>query len=702
MPAKRKRGVGVAESVTSSLLSSFELDRIRNMEEFAALGQYLFMFGVGALNLPDFGREELEGALLAPQSPLIEQIKLTLIKMVTSNTRLLIEQFDDQARKQYLLNEAKANPFEGDDMAVISFNDMDLSIKIRVLHQLSIWTFKYPSMLRERMGIIDISEELLWRMEPAGYDSKDNEYFILDDNRLYRRAPWKEAAASPPQKKKSQTSRVGRKRKRIPNSSSIDSGGALAKVNETREWACVCISLGDWEKFVSGLKGSKDTDEKALYEYLNGEVLPEIHRSEELKQKKLLDIEKERQKQEAVANRKRSSRIDEKMIRKKEEELKAAEERRQEELLKKAQAEERKREKEREVRLIAYERQITRQNKAREKKLQTQDVECSRATSGDESSVNSRRASTRVQTRRSRRSPSVEEKEGDWVFDCRCGVHGKKHAGGSTIIACDKCAVWQHLACQSLPPSFIEGDFTCERCMRREMDNKKRVAIKLHLGGSTKSSPMDLSKGHDDTRPIVLESSSQPASLPRASRPGIQEGSKPETFLVSGHSGGQERHVEAGTLGHSKPTMNHSVSALSKLKPDNGPGGDSAASVREESAQASADFLLLMADPGHGISDLQKTGSLGFANGVQNSRILASPEENYQFHQESSKPLNGYSGAAPSGFVTSLSSPPTCIPFMDSQNNSTNDSSGKSDAHPYHENSNSRNIFTGPVSPAKF
>jgi hypothetical protein len=119
-------------------------------------------------------------------------------------------------------------------------------------------------------------------MEPAGYDSKNNEYFILDDNRLYRRAPWKEGAVSPPKKKKSQTSRAGRKRKRIPNNSSIDSGEALAKVNETREWACVCISLGDWEKFVSGLKGSQDADEKALYEYLNGEVLPEIHRSEEV------------------------------------------------------------------------------------------------------------------------------------------------------------------------------------------------------------------------------------------------------------------------------------------------------------------------------------------------------------------------------------------------------------------------------------
>ncbi|KAI5839988.1 hypothetical protein DFP73DRAFT_559762 [Morchella snyderi] len=687
MPAKRKRGAEVAENITSSPPSSFELDRIRNMEEFAALGQYLFMFGVGALNLPDFGREELERALLAPQSPLVEQIKLTLIKAVTSNTRLLIEQFDDQARKQYLLNEVKTNPFEGDNMATISFDDMDLSIKICVLHQLSIWTFKYPNLLRERMGDIDISEELLWRMEPAGYDAEDNEYFILDDNRLYRRASWKEAAASPHKKKKSQTSRAGRKRKRIPNNSSIDSGEALSKVDETREWSCVCISLDDWEKFVSSLKGSKDADEKALYEYLDGDVLPEIRRSEELKQKKLLDIEKERQKQEAIANRKRSSRIDEKMIRKREEELKAAEERRQVELLKKTQAEERKREKEREVRLAAYERQITRQNNAREKKLQTQDVGCSRVTSGDESSVNSRRASTRVQTRRSRRSPSVEEKEDDWVFDCRCGVHEKKHAGGSTIIACDKCAVWQHLACQNLPPSFIEGDFTCERCMRREMDNKKRVTIKLHIGGSTKDSPMDLHKGHESA---LLESLSQPASLPRASQSGIQEGSK---LLVSGNSGGQERHVEVDSLVPLKPTMNHTVSALSKPKPDNGTGGDGVVSVREESAQASADFLLLMADPEHGISDLQKTGNL---------RILASQEENYQSHQESSKPLNGNSGAAPSGFVTSLSSPSTCTPFMDTHNNNTDNSPGKSDTYPYHGNPNSRNIFTGPVSPANF
>lgn len=688
MPAKRKRDEA-AESVSSSTPLS-KLDQIRNMEEFAALGQYLFMFGVGALDLPDFGREELEEALLAPRSPLVEQIKLALIKMVTSNARLLIEQFDDQARKQYLLNGAQANPFDGDNMTAILFNDMDLLTKIHVLHQLSIWTFKHPNVLREKMGDIDISEELLWRVEPAGYDSNGNEYIILDDNRLYCRAPWKEVVVSPPRKKKSQISRAGRKRKRISNSSTIDSA-ATVKADVGRDWACVCTSLDDWEGFVSDLQGSKNGDEEALYEYLNGEVLPEIRRSEELKQKKLLDIEKERQKQEAVANRKRSSRIDEKMVRKKAEELRAAEERKQGELLKKAQAEERKREKEREARLAAHERQIARQYKAREKRLQTQDVGSNKVTSGDESSVNSRRVSTRVQTRRSRQSPSLEEREGDWIFDCRCGIHGKKYAGGSTIIACDKCAVWQHLACQNLPPSFTEGDFTCERCIRREtayeMANKKRVTIKLHIGGSTKSSPMDLPKGREGALPIILESPAQPARPPRVSQAEIQERLGFETFPASGHGGGPQRGWE-DSQDYLKPAMSHNVSASRKFGYGDGIGGDGGANGREESAQASADFLLLMTDPGHGISDLQKPGNSRLANGVQNSYTPEFHEEKLRSSQ-TSKPLNGSPGAAPSGLITSLLPPSACIPLAGTRTLIPIIPPEKNDAHLCDENPNS-------------
>lgn len=57
MAPKRKRGpiLEVARDPTPLPLSL--LDQIRNMEEFASLGQYLFMFGIGALKLPDFGRE---------------------------------------------------------------------------------------------------------------------------------------------------------------------------------------------------------------------------------------------------------------------------------------------------------------------------------------------------------------------------------------------------------------------------------------------------------------------------------------------------------------------------------------------------------------------------------------------------------------------------------------------------------------------
>lgn len=158
----------------------------------------------------------------------------------------------------------------------------------------------------------------------------------------------------------------------------------------------------------------------------------------------MLDLEKEQQKIEAVANRKRSTRIGEKMARRKEEEESVVEGRIQEERLRKARAGERNKYQvsnptsrrklkyifgqdsclhtlqEREARLVARERQ----NKEREQRLQAQEGGSS-APSCD-SSVNGRRASTRIQKRGSRRSQRSESSEdSNWVFDCRCGVHGK-------------------------------------------------------------------------------------------------------------------------------------------------------------------------------------------------------------------------------------------------------------------------------------
>lgn len=66
---------------------------------------------------------------MAPQSALVEQIRLALIKMVTANSRLVVEQFDEQARKQFTIHKPEMNPFdEGTDTK--PFWDMDLFTKV--------------------------------------------------------------------------------------------------------------------------------------------------------------------------------------------------------------------------------------------------------------------------------------------------------------------------------------------------------------------------------------------------------------------------------------------------------------------------------------------------------------------------------------------------------------------------------------------
>lgn len=67
--------------------------------------------------------------LLAPQSALIEQIRLALIKMVTANPRLVVGQFDEQTRKQFATNKPDMNPF-GDEEDARPFRDMDLFTKV--------------------------------------------------------------------------------------------------------------------------------------------------------------------------------------------------------------------------------------------------------------------------------------------------------------------------------------------------------------------------------------------------------------------------------------------------------------------------------------------------------------------------------------------------------------------------------------------
>jgi len=172
----------------------------------------------------------------------------------------------------------------------------------------------------------------LQRMEPCGYDRKGNTYYILDDNRLYRRSPW--ILESQPVKK-AKSKKKGTKRRRVSiaveeDTDETDDPTSNDKGNGV--WSCVCVSPHDWTVFLGTLEGSKDPDESALYTYLKEDVIPELTKA-------WMEKEKQRQLHEAVANRKRSSRLDAKLTRQKEEEEKEAARIREAELEKNARRE---------------------------------------------------------------------------------------------------------------------------------------------------------------------------------------------------------------------------------------------------------------------------------------------------------------------------------------------------------------------------
>jgi hypothetical protein len=287
----------------------------------------------------------------------------------------MADQADIFAHRQWVKRKPLAtNPF-GDGAAdtTRSFDQMEAMLKVKILHQLSVWAFVVPERLREKMANVDEKEQLTWvrtrigtggvwwtglimcifgkqRMEPCGYDNDGNTYYILDDNRLYRRTPW--IAESTPAKKVKQK-RKGAKRQRV-SAAAAETTNDQQLSNEDEQnsirggvWSCVCVSLHDWTVFTDSLQSTKCPDERALCTYIKEEVLPELNKT-------WLEMEKQRLLQDAVANRKRSSRLDEKLARQKQEQEAAAVAKREADLVKAAEKARLQTEKRAQVRIAKY------------------------------------------------------------------------------------------------------------------------------------------------------------------------------------------------------------------------------------------------------------------------------------------------------------------------------------------------------------
>lgn len=287
------------------------------------------------------------------------------------------------------------------------------------------------------------------RMNEIGYDRHDRYYFVLDDNRLYRRteAPLSLPPAPKPKansKKAKAAARASKRRKtRVAEDSADDADIETPQpAQETdgdtglgeddgfggRKWECVAISLGQYQEFLESIKKSRDADEKALHKRIEHDVLPIIEQAEAFQVRKKQKQERELLNMQKLATAKRSGRLEAKMEREREErEAREAEEKRKANLAE-AQAYQKKQlkmEEDRESRMMTREQRI----KERELKRILHEQELARM-SEEEKKVDAGEA--RLSERHLKAGMEKKKKElvalqveDEWTFDCsKCGEYG--------------------------------------------------------------------------------------------------------------------------------------------------------------------------------------------------------------------------------------------------------------------------------------
>jgi hypothetical protein len=256
------------------------------------------------------------------------------------------EIFDEYARRQYVAKAPHRNPF-GEDEEPIKFNDLSIYTRIQILHQLSIWTFGNVDRMRGLMP--EDEDDLNWRMEPLGWDKEDRAYFVLDDNRLYRRSDEPVPPPSPKPKSKPRPKAKGKSRAAKKNVRPRTRGTRSSKrqkVEESEEeepeeepeaeettvddtvmtnvdeadaepgygftsktWELIAITLEEYQEFMAAIFRSRDPNEKKLRERLEEDVLPIIEkRAEAVRQKQLKKL-RELENEQKMATAKRSSRL---------------------------------------------------------------------------------------------------------------------------------------------------------------------------------------------------------------------------------------------------------------------------------------------------------------------------------------------------------------------------------------------------------
>ncbi|GAA95541.1 uncharacterized protein L969DRAFT_15464 [Mixia osmundae IAM 14324] len=238
------------------------------------------------------------------------------------------------------------------------------------------------------------------------------------------------------------------------------------------EWEAICVTLEQWETVLSRFTKPKHLDERALIKHLRDEVLPPI----------LLDLrEKERlkKKEEAIANRKRSSRI---LVKEAEMEQKRAQQAAQQALMARMESSQRAEGNRADGSKPTREEEPTREARLKERDARKREREERLLQREVEAVQEAERRAEREKEREEAKargeplpqdSDSATPQSESWYLDCEiCGKAGQNLDDGKQIIACDKCGVWQHATCWDRNDAALKRarrnwsteDFLCSRC----------------------------------------------------------------------------------------------------------------------------------------------------------------------------------------------------------------------------------------------
>ncbi|KAJ5333212.1 Cat eye syndrome critical region protein [Penicillium brevicompactum] len=499
------------------------LPKLRSSWEFASLMQYIAIFGQVMKIDEDFGIEDLEAECLKPEpSEKLLEIGLCLLKWISSHRGLTFANFDEYTRRQYNAKAPnKPNPF-GYDEEPNKFLEFDVFTKISVLQQLTVWTFWNADRIRDKMPEKKESEQLEWRIEEFGWDREGRSYYVLDDNRLYRRTdrPLPPAPQRPKKKAKSRSSRASRTSKRVSAAAAEEGSDDESKnTNDTNDWTlnsddlfkweCVAVTLEEYQAFLEPLQKTKDADEKNLRDSIVEHILPILEKAEEALLRKRQKRDKEMLNLQLVAGAKRSSRLAAK-DEKERQEREAAEAIRKHEAdlaeARKEQARQSQHEEDRQSRMMTREQRI----RDREQKRLLHEAELERLAEEQERLNNGEsRASARnlkSEMEKSQRNLAELAPDDQWIFDCSgCGVHGENLDDGSHSIACEKCNVWQHSKCLGVSQQAAEEEdfhFVCRECkQKQEQANRPKIPplkFRVSASASPSAGPVDKKRKLED------------------------------------------------------------------------------------------------------------------------------------------------------------------------------------------------------------